>query len=472
MLAMALMSTLFCYITIKRDAAYFEEEHSRDAMVLAEALEPVIQEAWKNGGHDELAKRVNTRTVEFSHVSIRYVRFDDHSVPELHPSAPRSMLGTVRSEERLTLSFSDDRGNAKLHTYVPVSVNDTGGLEITRPMAAADDRARDTLVKSLMLLGIAGVFCIGVVIFAGVRMIGRPLNRLMDKVNRIGTGDFEGPVTLSGRTELNDLATAMNEMCEQLKEQRTAIEVETTTRIATENQLRHADRLNTVGCLAAGIAHEMGTPLNVVSGRAGLIAGGRLSDQEVKDSATTIKGEADRITRIIRELLDFARRGNPERELTELSRIASQTVDLLNTLASKQQVELTVECAADQQINADPGQVQQVLTNLIMNAMQATDGPGQVDIKIGDVTTAPPADISTTESEYVRIDVTDSGGGISDENLKRIFEPFFTTKDVGEGTGLGLAISYGIVRDHDGWISVSSEPGKGSCFSVYFPAAH
>jgi two-component system, NtrC family, sensor kinase len=121
---------------------------------------------------------------------------------------------------------------------------------------------------------------------------------------------------------LSQLATALNQMCRQLDDQQQRIRSETAERLAAMEQLRHADRLKTVGRLAAGIAHEMGTPLNVVSGRAGLIASGKLSDEEIQQSALTIKAEADRITGIIRQLLDFARRRSPQRNQIDLRDVA------------------------------------------------------------------------------------------------------------------------------------------------------
>ena len=340
-------------------------------------------------------------------------------------------------------------------------------------MQTAHDLARDTVWNSLMLLLTVAALCIGVVIIGGVQLVGQPLSRLVEKAKRIGEGDFSGPIVINGRTELNDLAGAMNEMCEKLEVQRSTIKTETASRLSAENQLRHADRLNTVGRLAAGVAHEMGTPLNVVSGRAGLIASGQLNDEEVRGSAQTIKEEADRIARIIRGLLDFARRTNPDRELANPHTVVEQTVELLRDFAKKKAIDVTVDSpsASSLSVNVDVGQLQQVLTNLIMNAVQAMPSGGRIDIAVAEERATAPPDMGGDTRDCIRIGVTDTGGGISTENQERIFEPFFTTKDVGEGTGLGLAISYGIIRDHDGWIDMTSEPDRGTCFSIFLPTA-
>jgi signal transduction histidine kinase len=120
-------------------------------------------------------------------------------------------------------------------------------------------------------------------------------------------------------------------------------------------------------------------------------------------------------------------------------------------------------------LEVDGGQVQQVLTNLVMNGLQAMKRPGTVRVRAAEVRATPPASEGGDEADYVRLDVEDEGDGIAPDVLPHVFEPFFTTKDVGEGTGLGLSVSYGLVRDHGGWIGVRSEPGRGSCFSIYLP---
>jgi signal transduction histidine kinase len=248
------------------------------------------------------------------------------------------------------------------------------------------------------------------------------------------------------------------------------IVTETAERLAAMEQLRHADRLRTVGRLAAGLAHELGTPLNVVSGRAGLIASGKLEPDEILHSAATIKTEADRITEIVRQLLDFARRRQPKRVALDLRIIARRTVELLQPLAAKR--DIVVRLIDDEDpVSAciDQDQIQQVLTNLVMNAIQAVDSGGEVRLRLGSELRPDNGFADTEPSDYARIAVEDQGMGISEEQLEHIFEPFYTTKDVGEGTGLGLSIAHGIVQEHQGWIDVSSSPGMGTCFTVYLP---
>ena len=234
-------------------------------------------------------------------------------------------------------------------------------------------------------------------------------------------------------------------------------------------QLRHADRLNTIGKLTAGIAHELGTPLNVVSGHASWIASGRVAGEEAKASARTVVQQVERMTAIIKSLLAFSRRGGVRKNAIDLRRLVTETRDLLTPLAKKSGVEIVTESNGSLIAAVNAGEIQQVLTNLVMNALQAMPGGGKIYI---DLTRGPYPQAALhgiADVSFAVIRVRDEGTGIAPDVLPHIFDPFFTTKDVGTGTGLGLSVSFGIVRDHGGFIEVSSEVGAGSEFIVYLP---
>jgi signal transduction histidine kinase len=341
-------------------------------------------------------------------------------------------------------------------------------LEVREPLAAERRFSERTLLRAgtvaVAVLGVTGLLTVAL----GVLWVGRPMRALCAGAARIGRGDF-GPVAVAGGDEFGELAAAMSDMANSLAEAGDRVRRETAQRLAALEQLRHADRLATVGRLAAGVAHELGTPLNVVWSLATMIERGEVAGAEVVESAKAIGEQAQQMTSIIRQLLDFARPRPPDQVLLDLGDVAARAVALLEVMAQKRGVTLAVECAAPAHARVDLSQLQQVFANLLVNAIQASRQGGVVTVRIGPA--APPPAADQAVARWLRIDVVDTGVGIDPEVLDRLFEPFFTTKGVGEGTGLGLSVSRGIVVENGGRIAVESTPGQGSTFSVWLPQA-
>lgn len=247
---------------------------------------------------------------------------------------------------------------------------------------------------------------------------------------------------------------------------RQRLEREVSARQDALGQLRHAERLTTVGRLAAGIAHEIGTPLNVISGRAELIAAGSLSSEATRKSAAVIVEQTERVAGIIRQLLDFARRGGTKVARTDLSDLVETTVLLLTPIAAKAGIGIT-QRGEHVEVNLNRSEMQQVLANLITNAIHATSQGGHIEVVTWLEKTRAPG--SKTTHSYAVVQVHDNGSGIAPEVLPKVFDPFYTTKDLGQGTGLGLSVAYGIVRDHQGWIAIDTKLGEGTTVTVYVP---
>ena len=248
---------------------------------------------------------------------------------------------------------------------------------------------------------------------------------------------------------------------------------ETTARMATVEQLRHRDRLAMVGQIASGIAHEVGTPINVIGGRARLITEPDATIGAAQQHAASIIEQSERVASTIRQLLDFARRRGPQRMESNIHELAQRVIGLLRPLASKRNVALVcLPARAAAKAYVDPTQIEQALGNLVMNAIQAIAQGGTVRVAVGTVHRPHPELMTGPAAQHVQLTVEDSGAGISAQHLSHIFEPFFTTKRDGEGTGLGLSITHEIVRDHGGWIEVRSEAGKGCRFTVFLPKSH
>jgi two-component system NtrC family sensor kinase len=249
---------------------------------------------------------------------------------------------------------------------------------------------------------------------------------------------------------------------------RERIDNEMSLRLSALEELRHAERLNTIGKLAAGVAHELGTPLNVIAGRAELIYTGRIDLAGAKGSASIIGEQADRMSRIIRGLLDFGHRSGTETRTENLLRLSEETTELVRVLANKAGVEIVV-AGRETKSRVNRWEIQQVLSNLLTNAIQAMPSGGRIEVGVHEEHTTLPENGDKERRLYACITVRDGGSGIEPQILPKIFDPFFTTRTVGEGTGLGLSIAYGIVRDHGGSLRVESALGEGTTFQVFLP---
>jgi len=409
-----------------------------------------------------------------SNIRVRWVWLDAKPGEVLAPMIVSRSDVLVSLRTGALIEGTSVRAN-RFYAYYPVATGGLrlGGLELSQPIEVLSQRAMRVYDRSVMLLLALFLAAVMTVYLVGVRLIGRPLAKLTKKIDRVGQGDLSDPVELRGRNELTALAQGLNTMCERLAQSQAKIAEETAAKSAAVEQSRHADRLRTVGQLASGVAHELGTPLNVVGGRAALISEDRLDESQVKESAKIITAQVDRMTTIIRQLLVFARRGTTAKEKLDVEQAARQSLTMVETVASARHI--TVDLSADQTgkavVECSPSALQQVMTNLLVNAIQASPRGSRVRVGIVTRSVTPPDDFKALERRCVVVEVRDSGKGIAEEDLGRVFEPFFTTKEIGEGTGLGLSIVHGILREHDGWITVASDPGVGSCFTFYLPVS-
>jgi len=250
---------------------------------------------------------------------------------------------------------------------------------------------------------------------------------------------------------------------------RTYVERERSSRELAVEQLRHAERLNVIGKLAAGVAHELGTPLNVISGSAEMLQSSEPSPASINKYSASILEQTRKMTVIIRHLLDFGRRGGMSRSTVDLNDVVAHAIDLLLPTARRRGCQLLIErLPRTVPVIVNPAEVEQVFSNLLLNALQAMREGGSAHVR---VTVETRETAGATFRPFACVVVQDDGEGIDERDLTHVFDPFFTTKGVGEGTGLGLSVSYGIVQDHGGSIEVSSVKGKGATFTVLLPLA-
>jgi PAS domain S-box-containing protein len=246
-----------------------------------------------------------------------------------------------------------------------------------------------------------------------------------------------------------------------------------TERIALEAQLRQAQKMECVGQLAGGIAHDFNNLLTIIHGHAALLTDSSLQPKML-ESAQEISQASERAANLTRQLLAFSRRQVLQPRHLDLNEVVASMAKMLHRVLGEDIV-FNVRYASNlPPIQADPGMLEQVLLNLAVNSRDAMPRGGRLDVELRATALAQDAEFLHPDARpgsFVALTVTDTGCGIPPENIERIFEPFFTTKDVGHGTGLGLATVYGIVKQHNGWISVQSEVGRGTTFEIFFPAS-
>jgi two-component system NtrC family sensor kinase len=324
--------------------------------------------------------------------------------------------------------------------------------------------ARETLPLLLGLdLLLVGLFAYGILWLA----VARPVQRLEAELGQLERLDLQlgprgsaGPLLARVEASLRRTASALQAersvTHQQLKDLRLANEHLT----RAQEELVSAERLATVGRLAAGVAHEVGNPLSGILGYLSLLGGQAGASRETREYVDRIETEVHRINGILRGLLDLGRPPRPTLTPVEVAPVAETSVRLVAAGPDFQGVHATVEVSPELVVLADAGPLSQVLINLLLNAAQAAGGAGVVRL------------VAQAEPEgLVRIDVLDNGPGIPADVRPRLFEPFFTTKPGGKGTGLGLAVSQSLVRAMGGTLEVGEAPGRGSCFSVWLPRA-
>ncbi|HBR51112.1 MAG TPA: hypothetical protein DEA71_13615 [Nitrospira sp.] len=226
-----------------------------------------------------------------------------------------------------------------------------------------------------------------------------------------------------------------------------------------QEQLRKTERIAELGTVASGMAHEIGTPMNVILGRAEYLMD-RVTEEPIKKGLQTIITQVERITRVMNQLLSFARRKTPERGALDLKQVVEDSLEMFHERLTRSQIQLELLLADPcPMVLADADQMSQVMINLVMNAVHAMPNGGTLHVAL-----AP-------ELQMVKLTVADTGHGIPREVIKKIFDPFFTTKEFGKGTGLGLTVVKGIIEEHQGSIAVESQEGAGTTFTILLPMA-
>jgi two-component system NtrC family sensor kinase len=315
----------------------------------------------------------------------------------------------------------------------------------------------DLKFRTSLLFGgiaLAGVALAVVISFVISRRLSTPIRALVKAARRVSAGDLDTQVPVSTHDEVGALAAAFNSMADSLKAR------EEQLKELARKKVMESERLAVVGQLAADVAHELNNPMQGIVTYSHLLLESLPAGDPRRVSVGKIVTQANRCTTIVRALLDFSRPKKPAKKLVNLRTVIEECFSLLEARALFHNIQVIRDYEGGVvQAVVDPAQMQQVFMNLIINAAEAMGGVGTLT-----VTTR-----LETARRSIQITFRDTGRGIGEEDIGRIFDPFFTTKEVGEGTGLGLAISFGIVKEHGGTITVESELGVGTAFTVELP---
>jgi signal transduction histidine kinase/ActR/RegA family two-component response regulator len=350
-----------------------------------------------------------------------------------------------------------------------VSLSTGEGATVTLTVMQSLDKAAQflrALNQILLALGLTGLAAAGVLIFMISRTFTQPLESLVAGAKALEKGNFEYKLAPAGGDEIGEMTVAFEGM-------RKSLQTTQAEQKLLEERLRQAHKMEAVGRLAGGVAHDFNNLLTVIRGNSDLLAergGGDVRQQKYIDQ---IQKAGERAVSLTRQLLAFSRMQVLQPKVVDLNKIAVDMNKIIPRLIGEH-IEFQFEAGADTgTVLADPGQLEQVLMNLAVNARDAMPTGGKLLVRTERVAMdekearkRPPMEAG----EYALLQVTDTGHGMDAETKTRIFEPFFTTKEVGKGTGLGLATVYGIVKQSNGFIWVESEVGRGTTFEIYFPS--
>jgi signal transduction histidine kinase len=491
LVAVAVVMAAFGYIRARQERQRLTDEIQQEALVLTNAIKLAVEYAWRDRQPQDIQALLAAMVRDPSPVD--RIRIFDRRLEDIGEAAtehaaaasvPRVELEEVLRTGKPIVRFEPDRPRPVVYTLLPLRLQRGGTVGILEVVHVADrvqrqirDATRDLILRSGVLS-----LTIALVIWLTVRIsIRRPVAKLVRTALALGRGNLGQRIDIRRRDEIGQLAAAFNRMAEHLQAAHGEIMAGTQARLELERQVQQAQKLAAVGRLASEVAHEIGTPLNIISGRAEMIHKGLQALQALTPNVDTILRQIERIGGIMRQLLEYARPRRPAIRPVAAGPIFSRTVELLEPVARQRQVHVEVQVPEGlPALLADPDQLQQVLLNLVTNALDATSPGGQVRLAAHEGDRDPTAETTDRrprvhrgqpEEPYLTLLVADTGCGMPRQQLEKIFEPFFSTKERAGGTGLGLPIVEDIVRSHRGAIEVQTAERAGTTILLRWPVA-
>lgn len=465
LLAAAFVPLYFAVSTYARFTLH--EVRATTARALGRAIAGQVAEARVHRSADDLAPLLEAQVGATGVEAIALCDPDGHVVTEVGKTGALASIGNIDPTREAVRSVTTAHGRA-IAVVVPSA---QGAVVAVLRTDEASAGVEPLVGLSGLYMGLVALALLVVLYFALTRLIVSPLDQLSRSADRVAKGARRLDVPQSGSRELIELNASLRTMTEKLLAEEEALrhkvdEVERATaslRAAQDNLVR-SERLASVGRLAAGLAHEVGNPIAAIVGMQDLLLTGDLDRAEVRDFLVRMRAETERINKILRDLLDFARPGDrvlgePD-EPGNVEAAIHDTVALMAPQKAMHDIEVSIDVHPDLPLVALSREHQvQVFLNLLLNAADACSSGGRVSVT------------AERSGMGARVLVEDDGPGISPNVRDRLFEPFVTTKEVGKGTGLGLAVCRGLVEASGGTITFDSGATKGARFVVELPAA-
>jgi len=449
----------------------------REVRLLGSAMQVAVQNAIRDGQIDDVREILDS--MEKVEPTLDVFLFEEGGAltASSEGSEPNLSLARVLLAQSATPSqplFKIEDGPRFTRAFLALRLKDaTGASRGALVLIKALDDAQADMVRTRLsiVLSVVGLIAAisGVAWTLGVFQIKRPLAAMIASMRALRSGEYQLNVPRRAEDEIGEAITEFNALVADLRDTRTRLSAEEEARREIEEGLLRVDKLITVGQLAAGLAHEIGSPLQILNGRARALLQTAESPQEVRRHADILVAQTERVARIVEQLLRFSRRVSPQMSPCALVSVVESVVELVEYSARRKGIRVELTSVGEPlTLVADRDRLQQVVLNLLNNALRATPAGGSIRV----ILSACPADASTAgEPPWARIVVEDTGCGMSEEVLAHAFEPFFTTASESGGTGLGLATARMIVLEHGGRIGVESKPGAGCRFTIELPRA-
>ncbi len=452
------------YFSLHRLEKQVEQRMQEDIELIARAIRGPLEYALEHGREGSVSQALSS-AFRIGRVYGAYV-YDDEG-RKITASGPREplvgsgLLAELAAGGDRTGGYQKSEGKEVYSYFVPLTDSagrNSGLLQLTREGSDFRSYIKEVRSQGVLLLVLLSGLVLCIVVYGHHRVIGRNLGTLVRSMALIEGGDRSHRASPTGAREIRMLALGMNDMLDSIARSEREIEEQRQTQARLESQLYQSRKMAAIGQLAAGVAHELGTPLSVVSGQAQRLSRDPHLPKKVIRELGAIRDAAQRMESIVRQLLDYGRKNRLQTRKLSMEHVAASVVAQLREQAQSSQVELSMagpRPSPDMQI--DPVRMEQALLNLVHNAVQAAPQSGLVRLEWYE------------DEEILGYRVADNGPGVPEDLVNRLFEPFFTTKPVDEGTGLGLAVAQAAARDHGGTIHCESSDLGGALFCMIFP---